>query len=96
MTISGFERKSPLSTQARPMRIVFLDRPTLSEQTRFRAPQFVHELESYGQTELGEVATRIAKAAVVIVNKVRIDDAGAGERRRFAPDRSGRDQDRQY
>lgn len=56
------------------MKIVFLDRDTLSPQTRLRAPRFAHELENFGRTEPADVATRIANAEVVIVNKVRIDE----------------------
>ena len=52
---------------------VFLDRDTLSRQTRLRAPRFPHELACYGRTSASEVASRISDAEVVIANKVRSD-----------------------
>ena len=55
------------------MRIVFLDRDTLSPQTRLRAPGFDHELVFHGRTSTAEVANRIADADIVLVNKVRLD-----------------------
>lgn len=57
------------------MKIVFLDRDTLSPQTQLRAPSFAHQLECFGRTEHNEVAQRIADADIVIVNKVRIDES---------------------
>lgn len=55
------------------MKIVFLDRDTLSPQTRLRTPRFAHELVTYGRTAANEIAQRIADAHVVIVNKVKLD-----------------------
>ena len=58
------------SPSDRPARIVFLDRETLSPQTRLRAPAFPHELVVYEHTTPDEVAERVASADVVITNKV--------------------------
>ncbi|HSV77843.1 MAG TPA: D-2-hydroxyacid dehydrogenase [Ramlibacter sp.] len=57
------------------MNIVFLDRDTLSPQTRLRQPRFPHELRTYSQTSPVEVRARIADAEVVIVNKVKLTAA---------------------
>ena len=57
------------------MKIVFLDRDTLSPQTRLRTPAFPHELVCHGRTAATEVAPRIADADIVLVNKVRLDAA---------------------
>jgi glycerate dehydrogenase len=54
------------------MRIVFLDRETISPQTVLRPASFPHELEVYPRTSLDEVAGRIADADIVITNKVRL------------------------
>ena len=54
----------------RPARIVFLDRATLSPQTRLRAPAFPHEMVVHERTTADEVAERIAGADIVITNKV--------------------------
>jgi glycerate dehydrogenase len=51
-------------------RIVFLDRATLSPETRLRSPGFPHELEVFERTSPDEVAKRIADADIVITNKV--------------------------
>ena len=53
-----------------PPRIVFLDRETLSPQTRLREPSFPHRLDVFGKTAPAEVAERIADAEIVITNKV--------------------------
>jgi glycerate dehydrogenase len=64
------------------MKIVFLDRDTLSPQTTLRRPHFPHELELFDRTTADEVAQRIADADVVIVNKVKLGaPALAGARR---------------
>lgn len=55
------------------MKIVFLDRDTLSPQTRLREPRFAHELICYSRTSAHEVAQRLADADIVLVNKVRLD-----------------------
>ena len=52
-----------------PPRIVFLDRETLSPQTRLREPSFPHRLDVFGKTAPAEVAQRIADADIVITNK---------------------------
>ena len=54
------------------MKIVFLDRATLSPQTVLRAAAFEHRLEVHDRTEPEQVAERIADADIVIVNKVRL------------------------
>ena len=54
------------------MKIVFLDRDTLSAQTRLRHPGFAHEWVEYPRTRPEEVAQRIGDADVVIVNKVKL------------------------
>jgi glycerate dehydrogenase len=73
------------SAPDRPARIVFLDRATLSPQTRLRAPAFPHELELYEHTAPDEVAERIGRAEVVITNKVplRRDSIGGVKRLRL-------------
>ena len=53
-----------------PPRIVFLDRETLSPQTRLRAPSFPHRLDVFEKTAPAEVVERIADAEIVITNKV--------------------------
>ncbi len=67
------------------MNIVFLDRDTLSPQTRLRAPGFAHALVCHDRTAPSEVAARIADADIVVVNKVRLDAAAiaAAPRLRF-------------
>lgn len=52
-----------------PARIVFLDRETLSPETKLRTPSFPHELITYGKTAPGDVADRITDADIVITNK---------------------------
>ena len=52
------------------MNIVFLDRSTLSPQTRLRAPSFDHDMAVFDRTAPTEVADRIRDADIVIVNKV--------------------------
>ena len=54
----------------RPARIVFLDRATLSPQTRLREPAFPHEMVVHERTTPDQVAERIAGADIVITNKV--------------------------
>jgi glycerate dehydrogenase len=53
-------------------RIVFLDRETLSPETRLRAPGFPHRMEVFAKTAPAEVAERIKDADVVITNKSRL------------------------
>jgi glycerate dehydrogenase len=64
------------------MNIVFLDRGTLSPQTRLRPPDFAHRLVLHDRTSPPEVPQRIAEADIVVVNKVRLDAAAlAGARK---------------
>ncbi len=51
------------------LKIVFLDRDTLSPETTLRAPAFPHELIVHDRTAPAEVAERIAGADIVISNK---------------------------
>lgn len=55
------------------MNIVFLDRDTISPQTRLRTLSFAHEWKEYGASVPPDVAARIADADIVITNKARID-----------------------
>jgi glycerate dehydrogenase len=59
----------------RPARIVFLDRNTLSPQTRVRAPSFPHDLVVHDRTAAEQVAERIADADIVITNKAPVREA---------------------
>ncbi len=52
------------------MNIVFLDRATLSPQTRLRPPAFDHHLQVFDRTAPGQVAQRLREADIVITNKV--------------------------
>ena len=61
-----------MSASTPPARIVFLDRNTLSPETRLRAPAFPHELVVYDRTTAAEVPGRIAEADIIITNKVPI------------------------
>ncbi|WPB56385.1 D-2-hydroxyacid dehydrogenase [Xylophilus sp. GOD-11R] len=54
------------------MNIVFLDRATLSPQTTLRTVGFPHTLEVFDRTAPDEVAVRIARADILIVNKVKL------------------------
>ena len=54
------------------MKIVILDRDTLSPQTVLRTPSFRHEIQSWGRTAAEEVADRIADADIVVLNKVKL------------------------
>jgi glycerate dehydrogenase len=57
------------------VKIVFLERDTLSPQTRLRAPGFAHTWTEFGRTETAEVAARAADAEILVVNKARVDAA---------------------
>lgn len=57
------------------IKIVFLDRDTLSPETVLRAPQFPHEIVTYARSTPDEVASRIADADVVITNKAPVSAA---------------------
>jgi glycerate dehydrogenase len=68
----------PVSTA----RVVFLDRDTLSPETRLRPLGFEHELVVHDGTAPDEVAARIADADIVITNKVPVrGEALAGAKR---------------
>lgn len=54
------------------MKIVFLDRETISPRTRVRRPAFDHEWVEYPRTGPAEAAGRLRDADVAIVNKVRL------------------------
>ncbi|WP_454726733.1 MULTISPECIES: D-2-hydroxyacid dehydrogenase [Cupriavidus] len=54
------------------MKIVFLDRSSLSPQTRLRPPGFAHDMQLFERTAAADTAARIADADIVIVNKVRL------------------------
>lgn len=54
------------------MKIVFLDRDTVSPDSTLRAPTFAHEWVQYPRTSATEAAERIADADIVIVNKVKL------------------------
>lgn len=55
------------------LKIVFLDRDSVSPETLLRKPVFAHEWVQYPRTSSTEAAERIADADIVIVNKVKID-----------------------
>ena len=54
------------------MKIVFLDRDTISPDTTLRAPSFAHEWVQHNRTSADQAAARIADADIVIVNKVKL------------------------
>lgn len=57
------------------MKIVFLDRDTISPQTVLPTPRIAHQLVVYGATRADEVALRIADADIVVTNKVRLTES---------------------
>lgn len=59
----------------RPVRVVFLDRDTISPETVLRALSFPHELELFDRTTAEQVADRIVDADVVITNKTPVREA---------------------
>ncbi|MBA3043008.1 MAG: D-2-hydroxyacid dehydrogenase [Alphaproteobacteria bacterium] len=65
------------------LKIVFLDRDTLSPETVLRAPAFAHELIVHDRTAPEEVATRIADADIVISNKAPLSRASLGRATRL-------------
>ncbi|WP_159949937.1 D-2-hydroxyacid dehydrogenase [Rhizobium sp. 18065] len=76
------------------IRIVFLDRDTLSAETVVRAPSFPHELIVHERTSADQVAERIKDADIVITNKapVRADAlAGANDLKLIAVSATGTD-----
>lgn len=54
------------------MKIVFLDRDTISPDTTLRAPTFAHAWEQHNRTTADQAAARIHDADIVIVNKVKL------------------------
>lgn len=70
---------------AAPLKVVFLDRETISSETLLREFSFPHTLETHGRTRPEQVAERIADADIVIVNKVRLgaDEIAAAPRLRM-------------
>ena len=54
------------------MKIVFLDRDTISPDTTLRAPAFSHQWVQHARTTADEAATRIHDADIVVVNKVKL------------------------
>lgn len=54
------------------MKIVFLDRDTISPHTHMRRPAFAHQWVEYPRTLATEVAQRVQDAEIVVVNKVRL------------------------
>lgn len=60
------------------LKIVFLDRDTLSPETVLRAPAFPHELIVHDRTTPDKVAERIATADIVISNKAPLSRASLG------------------
>ncbi|ADV00111.1 D-2-hydroxyacid dehydrogenase [Alicycliphilus denitrificans] len=54
------------------MKIIFLDRETISPRTHVRRPAFDHEWVEYPRTGPAEAAERLRDADVAIVNKVRL------------------------
>lgn len=60
------------------MKIIFLDRDTLSVQTTLRRPGFDHEWVEHARTNVDEVPGRIADADIVITNKVKLPAEALG------------------
>ena len=54
------------------MKIVFLDRDTISPDTTLRTPSFAHTWEQHNRTTADQAAARIHDADIVIVNKVKL------------------------
>jgi len=60
----------PHNATAGPAEIVFLDRESLSPETRLRTPDLPHRLTVHERSSADEVAARIADADIVVTNKV--------------------------
>ncbi len=76
------------------IRIVFLDRDTLSPETVVRAPSVPHEMVVHARTRPEEVAERIRDADVVITNKAPVRTealAGAAKLKLIAVSATGTD-----
>ncbi|MBJ9676302.1 D-2-hydroxyacid dehydrogenase [Burkholderia gladioli] len=65
------------------MNIIFLDRNTLSPQTRLRSPSFEHDLRVFDTTDPEQVAERIRDADIVLVNKVRLQRDALAQAKRL-------------
>ena len=61
-----------------PMKVVFLDRDTISPEARLPTLSFPHTLQLHDRTRPEQVAERIQDADIVIVNKVRLGAAEIG------------------
>ncbi|RQQ53288.1 D-2-hydroxyacid dehydrogenase [Burkholderia stagnalis] len=71
-----------MSLASLSLKIVFLDRATLSPRTVLKPFAFPHALRTFERTAASEVAERIRDADIVITNKVRLDAAAlAGAQR---------------
>ncbi|WP_028220831.1 D-2-hydroxyacid dehydrogenase [Paraburkholderia oxyphila] len=64
-----------MSTPHKTSRIVFLDRESLSPQTKLKPIPFAHELTIFPRTEPEQVGERIADAEIVITNKTKLAKA---------------------
>jgi Lactate dehydrogenase and related dehydrogenases len=76
------------------LKVVFLDRDTISPETRIPALSFPHTLELHARTRPDQVAERIGDADIVIVNKVRLGEqeiAQAGRLKMIALAATGSD-----
>lgn len=88
------ETKKRRNMATAPLKVVFLDRDTISPETVLRSPNFPHTLELHSRTKPEEVAPRIADADIVIVNKVKVtaqDIAGAKQLKMIALAATGSD-----
>ncbi|RQS15403.1 D-2-hydroxyacid dehydrogenase [Burkholderia sp. Bp9002] len=72
-----------MSHSAPPVKIVFLDRATLSLHTVMKPFAFPHALRTFERTAPSEVAERIRDADIVITNKVRLDAAALAAAQRL-------------
>src|SRR6187200_1450929 len=68
-------KEDELIDARQPARVVFLDRDTLSPETRLRAPNFSHRMEMFARTAPADVAERIKDADIVITNKAPLSRA---------------------
>ncbi|WP_321852949.1 D-2-hydroxyacid dehydrogenase [Paraburkholderia tropica] len=68
-----------MSSPTPPIRIVFLDRATLSPQTVLRSLPFVHTLQCFDHTAAADVATRLRHADIAIANKTPISAAALAD-----------------
>ncbi|WP_321903015.1 D-2-hydroxyacid dehydrogenase [Paraburkholderia tropica] len=68
-----------MSSPTPPIRIVFLDRATLSPQTVLRSLPFAHTLQCFDHTAAADVATRLRHADIAIANKTPISAAALAD-----------------